>query len=109
MDLGLDARLPLDADVLSIFHSNIDDTNAAIPLVKSKWSRPLGAYPEAGRRDYVQAFADPNSENPHTLDEWVATAKAWTDSGVQVIGGCCGMGLDHIRALEGKLPVRVAA
>ncbi len=105
----LDARLPLDADVLSIFHSTIEDTSAAIPVVRSRWQGPLGAYPEAGRRDYVQAFADPNVENPHSLDEWVATAQHWTANGVQVIGGCCGMGLDHIRALEGQLPARLAA
>lgn len=105
----LDARLPLDADVLCIFHSTIEDTNQAIPVVRSKWKGTLGAYPEAGRKDYTQAFADPNAENPHTLDEWVATARRWTDNGVQVIGGCCGMGLDHIRALDGKLPHRLAA
>ena len=105
----LDARLPLDADVLSIFHSTIEDTSAAIPVVRSKWSGPLGAYPEAGRKDYVQTFADPNVDNPHSIDEWVATAKQWVERGVQVIGGCCGMGLDHIRALEGQLPARLAA
>ena len=105
----LDARLPLDADVLCIFHSTIEDTNLAIPVVRSKWKGALGAYPEAGRKDYTQALADPNAENPHTLDEWVATARRWTDNGVQVIGGCCGMGLDHIRALDGKLPHRLAA
>ena len=105
----LDARLPLDADVLSIFHSKIEDTSAAIPVVRSKWKGALGAYPEAGRRDYVQAFADPNVENPHSIDDWVATAKRWTENGVQVIGGCCGMGLDHISALEGQLPARLAA
>ena len=105
----LDARLPLDADVLCIFHSTIEDTDQAIPVVRSKWKGALGAYPEAGRKDYVQAFADRNSENPHTIDEWVATARRWTDTGVQVIGGCCGMGLDHIRALEGQLPRRLAA
>ena len=105
----LDDKLPLDADVLNLFHSTIEDTNAALPLVQSKWTAALGCYPEAGRRDYVQAFSDPNSENPHTLDDWAATAKAWTDNGVQVIGGCCGMGLDHILALEGRLPKKVAA
>ena len=105
----LDARLPLAADVLSIFHSTIEDTTAALPLVRSRWAGPLGAYPEAGRKDYVQAFADPNVENPHSMDEWVASAQRWTQSGVQVIGGCCGMGLDHIRALEGRLPARIAA
>ena len=105
----LDARLPLDADVLSIFHSTIEDTSAAIPVVQTKWKGSLGAYPEAGRKDYVQAFADPNVENPHSIDAWVATAKRWTENGVQVIGGCCGMGVDHIRALEGQLPTRIAA
>ena len=105
----LDARLPLDADVLSIFHSTIEDTTAALPLVRSKWKGSIGAYPEAGRRDYVQAYADPNVENPHTLDEWVATARRWTESGVQVIGGCCGMGLDHLQVLQGQLPARLAA
>ena len=105
----LDARLPIDADVLNIFHSTIEDTSAAIPVVQSKWKGPLGAYPEAGRKDYVQAFADPNVENPHSIDAWVATANRWVGNGVQVIGGCCGMGLDHIRALEGQLPARLAA
>ncbi len=105
----LEARLPLDADVLCIFHSTIEDTNRAIPVVRSKWKGVLGAYPEAGRKDYTQALSDPNTENPHTLDEWVATARRWTENGVQVIGGCCGMGLDHIRALEGELPHRLAA
>ena len=105
----LDARLPLDADVLCIFHSTIEDTNQAIPVVRSKWKGVLGAYPEAGRKDYTQAFADPNTENPHTMEEWVTTARRWTENGVQVIGGCCGMGLDHIRALGGQLPHRLAA
>ncbi len=102
----LDEALPLDADVLSLFHSTIEDTDRALPLVRSKWPGPIGCYPEAGRRDYVQAFADPNVENPHTLEEWVATAQSWTERGVQVIGGCCGMGLDHIHALRGQLPQR---
>ena len=105
----LDARLPLAADVLSIFHSTIEDTTAAIPIVQSRWTGTLGAYPEAGRKDYVQAFADPNVENPHSIDEWVATAQRWVASGVQVIGGCCGMGLDHIRGLADRLPASTSA
>ena len=105
----LDEKLPLEADVLSLFHSTIEDTDRALPLLQSKWSGALGCYPEAGRRDYVQAFADPNVENPHTLEEWVSAAQAWTERCVQVIGGCCGMGLDHIRVLRGKLPKKAAA
>ena len=105
----LDEKLPLEADVLSLFHSTIEDTDRALPLVQSKWSGAVGCYPEAGRRDYVQAFADPNVENPHSLKEWVSAAQSWTERGVQVIGGCCGMGLDHIRVLRGQLPEKTAA
>lgn len=105
----LDERLPLAADVLSIFHSTIEDTTAAIPIVQSRWKGALGAYPEAGRKDYVQAFADPNVENPHSIDEWAATAERWVRSGVQVIGGCCGMGLEHVRALADRLPASTKA
>ena len=105
----LDDKLPLESDVLSLFHSTIEDTDRALPVVQSRWSGAIGCYPEAGRRDYVQAFADPNAENPHTLDEWVSAARSWTERGVQVIGGCCGMGLEHIRVLQGQLPEKAVA
>jgi S-methylmethionine-dependent homocysteine/selenocysteine methylase len=103
----LDEKLPLDADVLTIFHSNVEDTTKALPIVRSKWSGPIGVYPEAGRRDYVHAFADPNSENPYTPEEYAKIARDWAAQGVQVIGGCCGIGLDYMRALAHELPAVV--
>jgi len=103
----LDELLPLGGDVVNIFHSDIGDTYKAVPLVKSKWSGPLGAYPEAGRRDYTRDFADPNVENPYSLEDWVEIAQDWVSQGVQVIGGCCGMGLEYIKALDGRLPKTV--
>lgn len=106
LEAELDDKLPLQAHVLNLFHSTIEDTSAALPLVRARWPGALGCYPEAGRRDYVHAFADPNADNSHSLNQWVETAKAWTEAGVQVIGGCCGMGLEHIRALNGQLPMK---
>jgi len=32
-------------------------------------------------------------------DDYVAKARAWVDEGAQIIGGCCGIGPEHIRAL----------
>jgi S-methylmethionine-dependent homocysteine/selenocysteine methylase len=103
----LDELLPADADVVTIFHSNMEDTTKAIPILKSKWSGPIGVYPEAGRRDYTRDFADPNVDNPYLPDEWVTIAQDWVSQGVQVIGGCCGLGVNYISALEGKLPTSV--
>lgn len=103
----LDEFLSLGGDVVNIFHSNIEDISMAIPVVKSKWSGPLGAYPEAGRRDYVRNFADPNVENRYAPEEWVKVAQKWVSQGMQVIGGCCGMGLEYIKVLNGQLPETV--
>jgi S-methylmethionine-dependent homocysteine/selenocysteine methylase len=105
----LDELLPIGGDVVNIFHSNIEDTSKAIPVVKSRWSGPLGAYPEAGRRDYTQHYADPSFENTYSPQEWARVAQDWVSQGVQVIGGCCGMGVDYIQALKGQLPKTIPA
>jgi methionine synthase I (cobalamin-dependent) len=34
----------------------------------------------------------------------LAEAERWVADGVQVIGGCCGIGPDHIRLLAERLP-----
>ena len=34
--------------------------------------------------------------------DYAAAAKGWCNRGVQVIGGCCGVGPTHIRALTAK-------
>ena len=33
----------------------------------------------------------------------VAEARGWLGLGVQLIGGCCGLGLEHIKALAAEL------
>jgi S-methylmethionine-dependent homocysteine/selenocysteine methylase len=100
----LDKLLPIGGDVVTIFHSEIQDTYKAIPVVKAKWSGPVAAYPEAGRRDYVYDLADPGAVNQYSPQEWVQVAQQWVSQGVQVIGGCCGMGLEYIQVLQGQLP-----
>lgn len=86
----------LNPQVLAIMHSSPNDTTAALPIIRDIWQGPLGAYPESGY------FAAPdwqfvNIIPPHEL---VAQARAWRDGGVSLIGGCCGIGPDHIRALK---------
>jgi len=35
---------------------------------------------------------------------YLQQAIAWADRGARLIGGCCGVGPEHIRALAGGLP-----
>ncbi len=95
--------------VLSIFHSSVDDTTAALEIALKKWRGPLGAYPDAERKDYMSPSRDRTAENKFSPEEFAGRARQWVESGVQIIGGCCGYGLSYIRPLRDALPQRIAA
>jgi S-methylmethionine-dependent homocysteine/selenocysteine methylase len=104
---ALDDLLPLGASVVNVFHSNVDVTSAALPIVFEKWPGPVGVYPEAARADYVDAFRDPTVQNDITPEDFLARARGWIEDGVQIIGGCCGIGVDYIRLLRAGLPTHI--
>ena len=69
---------------------------AAIGLVQERWQGPIGVYPESGY------FTKPNWSFVDIISpgELAAEARKWTAAGVRLIGGCCGTGPEHIRALN---------
>jgi S-methylmethionine-dependent homocysteine/selenocysteine methylase len=97
----------LGGSVVTIFHSPIAATDAALPLVRAQWKGPIGIYPEAERKDYVAVHKDANEPDHVSPQDFVAKAKEWVSCGVQIIGGCCGIELDHIRPLREALPKHV--
>jgi S-methylmethionine-dependent homocysteine/selenocysteine methylase len=107
LDRGLDELVPLGGKVINVFHSNVRSTDAALPIVREKWSGPIGVYPEAGREDYVDPTPDPAGKNDLTPAEFLDLGRKWVQEGVQVIGGCCGIGPDYIRPLREGLPTRI--
>jgi len=99
----------MGGSVVTIFHSPIAATDAALPLVRSQWKGPIAIYPEAERKDYVAVHKDTNEPDHVSPEEFVAKAKDWVSRGVQIIGGCCGIELEHIRPLRAALPKRLPA
>jgi S-methylmethionine-dependent homocysteine/selenocysteine methylase len=93
--------------LLSLFHSGIEDTNAALDIVVKKWKGPIGVYPDAERKDYMTPTHDDSVENRYSPDEFLGEARGWVQKGVQVIGGCCGYGPDYIRRLREGLPKKI--
>lgn len=95
----LDAILGLPVGVIGIMHSEVPDVVPGIEALRERWSGPLAAYPESGY------FRLPNWQFVDVIppEELVAEARRWRDTGVQLIGGCCGTGPDHIRALAAAL------
>jgi methionine synthase I (cobalamin-dependent) len=81
---------------LSIMHSSPNDITHALPFVKAHWDGPLGVYPESG----YYAAPDWNFVGIIPPDELVNVSREWQSQGVSLLGGCCGIGPDHIRALS---------
>ena len=83
------------AKVLCIMHSSPNDTTSAIPIAQGKWKGPLGVYPESGYFEMPEwKFVD-----IIPVPAFVELARVWVERGVKIVGGCCGIGPDHIRAL----------
>ncbi|MCP4600150.1 MAG: radical SAM protein [Proteobacteria bacterium] len=100
----LDAVTGLECAVVNIMHSKVQDTGHGIDMLRKRFSRVIGAYPNSGH------FKMPNwqFEGVISPDDFVGTAKQWIAKGAQLIGGCCGLGPEHIRRLKNQLPKRLS-
>jgi homocysteine S-methyltransferase len=85
-----------DLAAVLVMHSDVDVVDDALAVVRRHWDGPLGAYPHVG------TFAPPDWEFDETFtpDELVRRAARWIDAGAQIVGGCCGLGPEFIRALS---------
>ena len=106
---GISEIVPLEPDVLGVFHSRIDETSAALQIILDQWSGPIVVYPDAGRVDYLETWQDKNVANKEAAEELTREAAGWVGMGAQVIGTCCGFGVEYIRALNGALPDRISS
>jgi homocysteine S-methyltransferase len=90
------ALMATGAKVCSVMHSSPNDTGEALDVVRAHWAGPLGAYRESGY------FAMPDWQFIDIISpqELVAYARKWRAQGATILGGCCGIGPEHIRALK---------
>lgn len=93
----LDELQPLGGDAAGIMHSKIGDTGAALEVLGRHWSGPKLAYAETGKL----ILPDWRYEEVSSPPEYANEIAHWIDDhGVQIVGGCCGTGPEHIRALR---------
>ncbi|NIR28251.1 MAG: homocysteine S-methyltransferase family protein [Gammaproteobacteria bacterium] len=93
---GMLEQISLDGvRVAGVMHSHVDTITPTIELLRRRWSGPLMAYPDSGY------FKMPHWQFVDIIpvDDFVAYSRQWIAAGVQVIGGCCGLGIEHIEAL----------
>ena len=98
----IDALLALGPHAAGIMHAAADLTSPGLKVLFERWPGPVMAYPETA---YFQHLG----EHPTiTMEpaEFGAHCRGWVEDGVQIIGGCCGTSVDHIRAMMDVLPNR---
>ena len=96
-DTLIEAMLPFQPQVMGVMHSTIETTNAGLQTLYEHWQGPIMAYPETSSevRKGISEQVEPSSFASHCHD--------WVDSGVQIIGGCCGTTIEHIRTMVDEL------
>ena len=104
---GVKEVASLDPDAITVFHSRISETTAALQVVLDQWSGTVVLYPDAGRTDYLETWQDSSTANEETADELTQEAAKWIETGAQVIGTCGGFGANYTKALSNALPDRV--
>ena len=85
---------PTGVDVAGVMHTEAGLVGDALATVRRHFAGPLMAYPDSGY------FAMPNWHfvdiiSPETYTRF---CREWVEAGAQVLGGCCGLGVEHVRA-----------
>ena len=91
------------APVHGIMHTNVDLTGPALGELRGVFDGPALVYPDSGYFEMPHwRFVDIVS--PEKL---ASAARGWIEEdGVQLVGGCCGLGVEHVEALAEMLAAR---
>ncbi len=99
----IDPVMRIGGSVAGVMHSYADETTTALEILFRHWSGPVSAYPESGYFEMPEwRFVDIVAP-----EAFAAQTRGWVESGVQIVGGCCGIGPQHIEAMIARLPRRM--
>ncbi len=87
------------AQAVGIMHTLTTDVEPSLQVLRDYWSDPLFVYAHSGE------FRMPHWQFSDIIAPaaYARMAAQWVASGVGAVGGCCGLGPDHIRQLVHEL------
>ena len=85
-----------DLDAVGIMHCDLDVVEDCIKELRQAFDGPIMVYPE------VAVFKFPHYDLSKVISpsDFLEEAKKWKNLGAQIIGGCCGTSVEHIKVLE---------
>ena len=91
-----------DVDAICIMHTRIKDTLNCLKELKKVWDGLIGVYPNSSSYNNSKNLESTEWAFKQVMqkEKFIDYAKIWTDFGVDFIGGCCGVNVDHIKELK---------
>ena len=80
-------------DAMFLMHSDVRLTEAGVRAIASAWDGPTGAYAHAA----VVVDGEFDHDDVITPEDYASYVPSWQAAGATIIGGCCGIGPDHMR------------
>ena len=88
-----------EVDVINIMHTKVEFVDNCLDVLDQEWRGLVGVYAHSGRMVGSQwAFDEVISK-----EDYAISAERWLRRGVNLIGGCCGIGVDHMACVSTKL------
>jgi homocysteine S-methyltransferase len=92
------SELPMDAiDAVFVMHSDIGLVTDSLRVIRAIWDGTVGAYPTSASGPPNWVFQE------ITPARFADQAGEWVSNGATIVGGCCGIGPEHIRELTNAL------
>ncbi len=98
----LEQVMAIGGSLLAVMHSAVPCIGPALKAARTKWKGPLAAYANSGT---FFSIAEPNFDSVMPPDTYLCHVQKWIELGARVVGGCCGIGRDHIRLISEALRV----
>jgi S-methylmethionine-dependent homocysteine/selenocysteine methylase len=82
--------------------TELEQITPALRILRRFYGGYIGGYPNNGYGSPKKRAEDPLDlfPNPDLPSAYAGAAREWMDLGAQLIGGCCGTGPEHIRAIR---------
>ena len=87
------------AAAVGIMHTPVEFIGPVIEVIRTQWEGPVMAYPDSGGRFEMPRWIT----DPIPPAEFADAALGWIDEGAQIVGACCGFGVEYIDALANAL------
>ena len=85
--------------LLNIMHTEVDIISDCLEIVDKYWSNYVGVYAHSGIYKNPEWIFD----GVISPEKYSKESEKWLDKNINIIGGCCGIGVEHISCINSML------